>query len=128
MSSNGETADLCLTKECLSTAAYMMGMMDAKANPCNDFYQFSCGGWLEKNTIPASRSSWSMDSEIKRERDLNLRTIMESPIERQGLDSAERKVKTLYQTCLKVDAIDALGIQPLTDVMKRFGGWALSGM
>ena len=69
-----------------------------------------------------------MDSEIKRERDLNLRTIMESPIERQDTDSAERKVKTLYQACMKVDDIDSLGIQPLTDVMKRFGGWALSGM
>ena len=27
--------------------------MDRTANPCVDFYEYSCGGWVKKNPIPA---------------------------------------------------------------------------
>lgn len=29
-----------------------MEAMDETADPCEDFQQFACGGWTEKNAIP----------------------------------------------------------------------------
>ena len=34
--------------------------MDKTADPCQDFYQYSCGGWIKNNPIPADQARWSV--------------------------------------------------------------------
>jgi len=36
-----------------------MESMDETADPCQDFHQFACGGWLKKNVIPRGHGSVS---------------------------------------------------------------------
>ena len=32
--------------------------LDRKIDPCTDFYQFACGGWIAKNPVPADKRSY----------------------------------------------------------------------
>lgn len=42
----------------------MVEAMDRSADPCQDFYQFACGGWMRKNPLPDGRSRWSTFNSI----------------------------------------------------------------
>lgn len=41
------------------TAARILENMDTTAEPCKDFYQYACGGWLKRNVIPETSSRYS---------------------------------------------------------------------
>ena len=34
--------------------------MNRTADPCVDFYEYSCGGWKKMNPIPSDQTSWSV--------------------------------------------------------------------
>lgn len=41
--------------------------MDPTVDPCQDFYQFACGGWIKKNSLPEGQARWGQ-FEILREK------------------------------------------------------------
>lgn len=44
---------------CVPAAARILENMDPSARPCQDFYQYACGGWLKRNVIPETSSRYS---------------------------------------------------------------------
>lgn len=41
------------------SASRLIENMDSTVNPCENFYQYACGGWLKKNIIPETSSRYS---------------------------------------------------------------------
>jgi hypothetical protein len=49
------TGFVCLE---LVAAARILESMDRDSDPCEDFYQFACGGWIRQHPVPESQSTW----------------------------------------------------------------------
>jgi len=83
--------------------------LDRKADPCVDFYQFACGGWIAKNPLPADRRSYGRFAEVQDRNFTILRRILEGP-RREG---DEGKASDYYAACMDESRIDAAGLTPL---------------
>ena len=51
--------------------------MDKSADPCVDFYQYSCGGWQKNNPIPPDQTSWGVYGKLYQDNLGFLRGILE---------------------------------------------------
>ena len=51
--------DFCMTPGCVNTAALILQNLDQTVDPCEDFYQFACGGFVERTDIPNDRTRMS---------------------------------------------------------------------
>jgi putative endopeptidase len=77
--------------------------LDRRVSPCDDFYRFSCGGWLDRTPIPEDRPQWGRGfSEIQERNEAVLRDILEKDArgEADPADPYARKVGDFYATCM----------------------------
>jgi len=116
---------ICNTSLCIQISAAMMENMDVGANACDDFWQYSCGGWLARTEIPPSMDAWGVDNEADRKIRIRVRRILESAVTRNGTGSAERKFKTFFRKCMDTRSVESAGVQPFIKIVNSFGGWAI---
>ncbi|XP_075999480.1 endothelin-converting enzyme-like 1 [Genypterus blacodes] len=118
----------CQRKRSLLRAArFVQANIDPTIQPCQDFYTFACGGWLRRHGIPEDKLSYGIITAIGEHNEEKLQRLLMEPIRRRGPDSAERKVKEFYRSCVNIQEIDKLGSGPMTEVIDSCGGWDLVG-
>ena len=94
--------------------------MDRAADPCSDFFQYSCGGWIKKNPIPPDQSSWDTYSKMQDENLARLRGILETesaPDPKR--DASEQKIGDYYASCMDEKTIESKGLDPLRAPLDR---------
>ena len=115
---------VCVSPGCVAAANFMEAAIDRSANPCDNFYQYACGGWIEKNPIPEEQSRLGVDSVLANRNMYVLRHILEGhgkgKTQIKDSKDAEQKARNFYKACMQTDAIKKAGKQPLIDLLKSF--------
>lgn len=138
---------------CPRIAAVLMEAMDPTVDPCHDFYQFACGGWLRKNSVPDASSRWGRFHVLREQlmyilkgiaikRELNstfkslhrfdhcnplLKTadILSEPNTVQDSKPVNSS-REMYRACMDNDAIEKLGLTPLIQLLNSYGQWPMT--
>jgi putative endopeptidase len=94
--------------------------MDRTVDPCVDFFQYSCGGWIKRNPIPPDQSSWDTYSKMQDENREQLRGILEAAAAPgPKRNASEQKIGDSYAACMDEKAIEAKGSEPLKPQLDR---------
>jgi putative endopeptidase len=92
---------------------------DTKCQPCEDFWRYANGGWMDRNPVPARFSSWGTMSVIKEANDERLKQLLEAARVAKKANSNERKIGDLYGACMDLAGIEARGLKPLQPHLDR---------
>jgi endothelin-converting enzyme/putative endopeptidase len=95
------------------TPSLDLASLDRSVEPCQDFYRFSCGGWMKNNPIPADQPRWDVYAKLANDNLQFLWGILEADAKATNRTPTQQKVGDYFAACMDTTAIDKLGAAPL---------------
>ncbi|XP_024282525.1 membrane metallo-endopeptidase-like 1 [Oncorhynchus tshawytscha] len=117
-------SNVCTTPECVTAAARLLQNMDATVEACQNFYQYACGGWLERHVIPETSSRHSVFDILRDKLEIVLKGVFETESDQDR--DAFKKAKTLYSSCMNETLIEQLDSKPLMRLIDSIGDWPVA--
>ena len=92
--------------------------MDQAADPCSDFYQYACGGWIKNHPAPPDQPSYGRFSELQDRNNGILRDILDQA-SKPTAPADQRKIGDYYASCMAETDINRKGTAPLAPDLLR---------
>jgi putative endopeptidase len=101
-----------------SRSGIELASLDKTANPCDDFYQFVCGGWLANHPTPPDQPRYGRFEALQERNNAILHDILEEAAKpSSGADM--RQIGDYYASCMDTGAIESKGLTPLKPELDR---------
>ncbi len=92
----------------------VLSAIDKTADPCQDFYRYACGSWIDATPLPSDQPRWTRSFSVIREANREfIRELLEDAAANPGEDENRRKVGAFYGSCMDTEATEARGAEPL---------------
>ena len=86
--------------------------------PGDDFFRYSGGGWIGRETLPADRTRWGSFDKLADRASVDTRNIIEGLAANPGVEgTSRRKVGDFYRAFIDTAAIEARGLAPALPVL-----------
>jgi endothelin-converting enzyme/putative endopeptidase len=102
-----------------SKVGFDVAALDKSVEPCTDFYQFACGGWMKANPIPPDQPAWGRANELDERNQNTLRTILENASTSPKTDPDSKKIGDFYATCMDEQGVEQKGLTPAKPELDR---------
>ncbi len=114
---NGNTED---SKEADKVPGFELSSLDTTVAPCDNFFHFSAGGWIENNPIPGSEPRWGRFNALNDSNNAKIKRILEEFSGKDDLKkgSDEQLIGDLYFSGMDSAKIEEDGlkhVQPIFD-------------
>ncbi|KAH8116927.1 endothelin-converting enzyme 1 [Phellopilus nigrolimitatus] len=111
-------SELCTTTECVVLSAAILQGLDETQDPCEDFYDFTNGGWLSKNEIPPGKGSYGSFDMVSQGNKRVIRKILDPVTDQVSVtdtydEETLTKLRDLYSSCMNEDLLNERDIEPL---------------
>lgn len=98
----------------------LLESMDPTADPCDDFYRYACGGWLDATELPSDEPRWNRSFSVVHERNREiLRAMVEDAAAHPGEDMDRKRIGGFYGACMDEEGIEKAGADPLRPALDK---------
>ncbi len=106
----------------LAQSGIVPGWLDEQADPCQDFFQHACGGFVATAEIPADRSGWGAIHVVVQAQEDFLHAVLEKAAQAPGKDPVMQRLGDYYAACMNEDAIEQAGLAPIQGLLHEVEG------
>ncbi|XP_031782466.1 neprilysin-2-like [Nasonia vitripennis] len=116
--------DICLTEGCYNAAQLIRNNINETADPCNNFFDFACGGFVSKAVVSDSKPATGYLHVVQEK-------VMKevSELLQEIIDLTEPRIfelaKQYFKTCLDQTSNENIGLLSLSEIVGQQGGWPL---
>ena len=131
-SSNSDMKNVCIEEDCVIAAATVLSSLDRSVNPCENFYDFACGGWIE-NALDTSTDRFQMIDKRNRNRLQNILEQNEPKFDNgsnpKTSNTAKEKARAFYRSCVDDKEVNEKeNIQDLLNIIIEAGGSSIRAL
>jgi len=115
----GNILKTCTTSSCQDDATQLINAMDPSVDPCQDFFQYACGGFHAKN--PGKDMADILEEQVFP----SILNILKAPNDPND-PIPVNQARVFFTACTNTAQREKVGLGPLIDLLRIYGGWPMT--